>query len=370
MRTRAFLSLFVAAIAAIALVSASGAGTAKVQKVARIDVSTKAAVVQYLRSIHVNPKGVVIQRGARNYAGPNCPGKGWACTHAKRVVQIASGHGKNRFRCTATRCVIVQLTKSPLATNSAKCVKTTGVTQACSITQSSTGNNNDALVFMDANKESGLTQNASQTAQITQTAGAGANKACVFQRTNIVGSTVAKRGVPVTVSLDAHQSISITQNSASGGNTIQNASSTSCVSGALQQQQTIKSKAMGTASITQNQNTIDSGPNMVIDIAQNQGTGFLGSASGANDLKVDQTNSLTAIAIGLGPVTQTQSTENGGLETTVNQFSHSQSNIDVNQTETQCEHAQTTDTNLCPARLTDADPVRADAKGQWLVGAG
>src|SRR5207244_13305803 len=35
------------------------------------------------------PAGCVIQRGARNYAGPACPGKRWNCTKATRVVQIA-----------------------------------------------------------------------------------------------------------------------------------------------------------------------------------------------------------------------------------------------------------------------------------------
>ena len=61
MRARVLFSLVGALIAAVALVSASGAATAKVQKVAKIDVSTRTAVVHYLRSIHVNPKGAVIR---------------------------------------------------------------------------------------------------------------------------------------------------------------------------------------------------------------------------------------------------------------------------------------------------------------------
>ena len=73
-------------------------------------VSTRASVVKYLRSIHVNPKGVVIQRGLRNYAGAHCPGKGWTCAstgHA--VVQIAKRGGHNRFVCKSSRCVVVQI---------------------------------------------------------------------------------------------------------------------------------------------------------------------------------------------------------------------------------------------------------------------
>ena len=52
---KGIISLCAALIAGVALVAASGAGAAKARTV-RIDVSTKAAVVHYLRSIHVNPK--------------------------------------------------------------------------------------------------------------------------------------------------------------------------------------------------------------------------------------------------------------------------------------------------------------------------
>jgi hypothetical protein len=347
MTFKRLLGIAMAVCAVATLAGSIGAGAARTPAKHAIDLSSNAGVREYLRSVGISPRGVAIQRGARNYAGPSCPGKAWTCTHSLRVVQIATGHGKNRFRCTATRCVVVQLTKSPLATNTAKCVRTTGITQSCSITQSSTGDDNRAVVYMDAAKLSGLTQSASQTAQIVQTAGTGANQACVFQRTTIDGSTVAKRGMPVSVNLSARQSISIAQNSHSGGNTVQKASSASsgsCASGALNQEQKITSRAQGTASVTQNQNTTGAGPNMVVDIAQNQSAGFLGSATGTNDAQFDQTNTLAAIAIGTGPVFQTQSTSNGGIEGTVNQFSHDQSNIDVNQTETQCVHAQTTGT--------------------------
>src|SRR5205823_1372385 len=84
-------------LAAVALVSASGAATTKAQKVTRIDVSTRAAVVHYLRSIHVSAKGAVIQRGALNYAGARCPGTRWTCASTRHtVVQIAKRGGQNR----------------------------------------------------------------------------------------------------------------------------------------------------------------------------------------------------------------------------------------------------------------------------------
>jgi hypothetical protein len=71
------LGLAVAVIVGVVLVSASGAATTQNQKVTKINVSTRAAVIHYLRSIHVNAKHVVVQRGLRNYAGAHCPGKGW-----------------------------------------------------------------------------------------------------------------------------------------------------------------------------------------------------------------------------------------------------------------------------------------------------
>ena len=64
MHVRIF-SLFAVLLAAAVVVGGSGAGTAKTRTATKIDVSTRSAVIHYLRSIHVNPRGVVIQRGAR-----------------------------------------------------------------------------------------------------------------------------------------------------------------------------------------------------------------------------------------------------------------------------------------------------------------
>src|SRR5438874_4520970 len=157
MRAKVFLSFVGALIAAVALVSASGAATTKAQKVARIDVSTRAAVIHYLRSIHVNAKGAVIERGARNYAGARCPGKRWTCASTRHtVVQIAKRGGENRFVCRRSSCTVIQISGAspgfyirdrqlaatkppppppPPGTNTATCVKTTGITQSCVINQ-------------------------------------------------------------------------------------------------------------------------------------------------------------------------------------------------------------------------------------------
>src|SRR3954466_1944845 len=144
-------------IIGVALVSASGAATTKTQNVTKINVSTRTAVVHYLRSIHVNAKHAVIQRGLRNYAGAHCPGTRWACASTKHtVVQITKQSGQNRFVCKSSKCVVVQISgtvhgvylSGRISTaapnkgggNSGVCVKTgsgatTGGGQTCTINQ-------------------------------------------------------------------------------------------------------------------------------------------------------------------------------------------------------------------------------------------
>jgi uncharacterized lipoprotein NlpE involved in copper resistance len=334
------------------------------------NLETVAGAKRYLRAIGVDPRGVVIQRGPRNYAGPSCPGARWTCTStAHPVVQLGTAGGKNAFLCTTGRCVVVQRTVRATssnggralavatATNTARCVRTTGLTQSCSISQgnANSNDNNEAIVYMSATKASGLTQTGSSTASITQTARGGANTACVYQEIKIDGSTAPdKKGVPVTVTLNATQSVSITQNSASGGNTVQKAaasgSSANCVSGPLTQNQTLSSNATGSARIDQNLNAGATGPNVSLDIEQNQGTGFFGSASGPNNAAFSQTNSLSAIAnTQTGPVAQTQSSPSGGILAKINQFSHGVSTAKADQKETQCEHAATSGATTCTA---------------------
>jgi len=352
-----------AVVAAVALISSAGASTAAPPITKKIDLSTRGAVVKYLSSIHVDPKRVVIQRGLRNYAGSSCPGAGWTCTSTSHpVVQVASTAGRNVFQCASSSCAVVQTAVTALATNTAKCIKTTGISQSCSITQTSATANNQAIVVQTATKLSGLTQSASQTARITQKATGGSevansNTACVLQTTTIEGSTVAKRGMPVTVTLDAHQSISIEQDSLFGGNTVKKATAAgggTCGSDTLTQDQSITSKASGSGAITQKQNAAAGGPNMLLDIQQNQSSGFLGTATGQNTSAFSQTSTLTAVATTpAGSVTQTQSSLAGGLQATVNQFSQDNNapgpanTSTAIQDEVQCEHAQASGPQTC-----------------------
>jgi hypothetical protein len=412
MRARVLFSFVGALVAAVALVSASGAATTKSQKATRIDLSTRAAVVHYLRSIHVNAKEAVIERGGLNYAGAHCPGTPWTCASTKHtVVQIAKRGGENRFVCTRSRCAVVQFagvlhgvyirgrslqsTAGAAKSNKAVCVKTVGLGASCSITQSNATADNQAYVFESAPKSTGLTQSALYTATIKQTATgtSNGNTACVTQNINLDGSTNAKKGTPVTVTLEAHQSVTIKQDvTGSGANNAVNgatsSTSGSCDTTQLGQNQTLNSIANGTGPITQNENDQFSAcgdgvagdyANLCLDIEQNQGIGK-GVATGPNNATFTQASMQTAVAnTSAGPscmslatgvcVSQTQSSTcsnspnapadclvPGGLVGTVNQDSTGISTANPTQTENQCEDATTTSGNtVCRHDSGDAD---------------
>ena len=243
MRAKVLIGLVGALLAAVALASASGAATAKAQKVTRIDVSTRAAVIHYLRSIHVNPKGAVIQRGGLNYAGARCPGARWTCASTKHtVVQIAKPVARIGSPVGAAHCVVVQIsgasggvyisgrqlastaasTKGGGGGSTAVCVKTgsgatTGSGQSCTISQLGSGPNT-AGVYENTQKVSGLVQSAQYNASITQqSTGSNNNTACVTQVISLDGSAANTNGKQTTASLQAHQSILISQNNSGTG---------------------------------------------------------------------------------------------------------------------------------------------------------
>src|SRR6266571_4360370 len=179
--------LLPAALASAAAVLVLSGGVAAANSSA---VSSPKSIDSYLRSIGVSPASMVWQHGKRNYAGPNCPGKGWTCTKSTRVVQMAADDGENRVDCTATpsilvasqTCIVVQ--PGPSTNNSARCVeRSTANTMAqdCSIMQ--TGVRNDASIDQYINEKDGSPQSATQTAELTQinTDGSGYNHASVQQ---------------------------------------------------------------------------------------------------------------------------------------------------------------------------------------------
>ena len=169
------------AAAAAALLVVTGAGAAANGP----DLSSPAGADAYLASIGVNPASVVHQNGDKNYAGPNCPGKGWNCTTGTAVVQIAAAGGQNRVECTGEKlgeggqtCVVVQTG----ADNTARCIERSSAAaqaQSCTITQ--TGAKNDALIDQSVDQNSGSTQTATQEASLTQTSAGSGNRGSISQ---------------------------------------------------------------------------------------------------------------------------------------------------------------------------------------------
>jgi hypothetical protein len=264
----------------------------------------------------------------------------------------------NRFSCLTTHCTVVQAAYAAAATNVAKCVKTTGLTQSCSINQTSTSAPNEARVYQNAGKKTGLTQTANYTAFITQKADSGNNTACVRQEVTIDGSTnLSGKKAPVTVALEAHQGVTITQDSASGRNdAAQDATQAGeCgSSGSVVQNQTLTSTVTGAGPITQNENAPNPDANISLDIGQNQG---ISGASGKNNAVFTQASNLIAVAnTPSGPVNQTQGTNPGGLLAKVNQDSTDLSTANATQTETQCEDAYKSSTPTTTCSTTPDSP--------------
>jgi hypothetical protein len=285
---------------------------------------------------------------------------------------------------------VVQVAQAPARMNKGVCIKTTGLTQSCVIVQSSATANNQAVVYEDAGNKAGLTQTASYTASITQTAtgASNTNQACVHQAIALVGNTVLGHGRPVIVTLEAHQSVKITQDAVGGSNSAQDSATSvgGCVNPdepSLTQTQRLTSIATGTGLITQNENDTLSPcgdgftgdyANMCLDIEQNQNPKGVGS--GANYATFAQTNTLTAVAnTPAGPVTQTQSSicpdppgdcvMPGGLVGTVNQDSSLQSTANATQTETQCEDAATGGLTSCDTNDADASEAPGLTQTQY-----
>lgn len=184
MRPRTFGAV-VLVIAAVSVLLAGSAGARTVRGPAAMHLTSVAAAKAYVRSIGLNPRTFVVQKGRRNYAGPSCPGRRWKCTTAKHVIQFASG-GSNSSECTGGfseggACVIVQMSES--GTNTARCVErdtSPAATQDCQISQSNTTGTNNALVDQRL-VQPGPTAFGNQNASINQSNVSGDNNASTNQ---------------------------------------------------------------------------------------------------------------------------------------------------------------------------------------------
>ena len=149
-------------------------------------------VKTYLRSLGLDPAQAVIQRGARNYAGPNCPGVAWNCTSASMgglvVVQVSQA-GQNTFVCDPAdvytdppnTCFIFQMNTD--GNNRATCRESTDanpVALTCDVSQFNESGNNHADIDQRVSQTTGATQDAQVSAPEQQN-GSGDNHANVSQ---------------------------------------------------------------------------------------------------------------------------------------------------------------------------------------------
>ena len=296
------LFVFVVLAAAAAVLTASAGATSHGS--AKIDLSTRGGVAVYLASQGVSLTGVVIQRGAHNYAGPSCPGKGWTCTTSKRVVQIAGddghgngqgddnednddngngrGNGHNSFVCTGGsssgpgQCQIFQFANGG-ASNNARCIEQSGdpnTDQSCKITQSSSTGSNSTLILQQVDTNDGSTQFAHQYGGVRQTSSTGQNAIQIEQDLDQSSNTTDASGLQKQ---NGHQEASISQSSSTGANGVQ-----------INQSLDLQAFAKGSpaASINQQQNA-DGTVNSNAAVEQ-----F--SVSGSNNAQVGQRNHYDA----------------------------------------------------------------------------
>jgi uncharacterized repeat protein (TIGR01451 family) len=299
--------MFVAVLvlAAMGALSLAGAGTAAKPASAS---STPRAVG------HPAARGLVRQVGFRNYAGPNCPGKGWNCTTATRVVQIATAGGTNAFVCsrsnvsvpapTPTTCVIKQVGG---ATNTARCTQQSGavdLTLSCDIEQS--GEANFAYVNQNVNQSLGSSQKSKEIAIVTQGPASVSNFLQLSQAANQSSKTGSSQN----------------QNADQSATVEQTATGTGTNTSTLNQTQLQKEYARST---TQSQNTTsyldDCNPNTVLTpgplhpnvcavVLQHSDAG-----ANANQLRQNVNEDQNST----GPATQTQGSPDGGLDSRIHQ---------------------------------------------------
>jgi hypothetical protein len=224
------LNLAAVCLAAFAILIASAAAARGPQQAHRqFHFRTPGAVLKYLKTHGIDTRGMVIQRGHRNYAGPNCPGKRWSCTKAKHVIQFSTASASNQFFCSPSygsptvlgtpaptssppnECIIVQVSPDG-SDNNAKCVETTTATSPtldCQVWQENTTGANNALIVQLITQRAGQSQDGHENAQVHQQNGSGANNAAITQT---IWQNVFASGPAVGQSQTANVNNTIEQN--------------------------------------------------------------------------------------------------------------------------------------------------------------
>jgi hypothetical protein len=312
------------------------------------DLSTRAAIEQYLVSVGVDPADAVWQTGLKNYAGPSCPGLGWNCARAnKPIVQIAAPLGTNLFACGGVDCVVVQ-TALKGGNNGAGCERTdkhaNPALQVCLIAQTNDGNpnsSNTAVINQSIQQSTGSAQDARQVARITQENTLGRNIAGIHQ---VIGQTQNQSGGDATQSQEAHQASTVEQLTETGGN-----------SSNVDQRQDQNQRVSRGGTVSQIQNaemgpdfllcdrpedaSFDQQKNQCVEVLQT--SSLVPGAGGPNSSNLKQGISESQTASNSSNVDQDQgnSCHCLGQEGTVEQFSSAPSRSDADQTAVQVQRA-------------------------------
>jgi hypothetical protein len=220
-------------VAAAILIATAGAARGPEKPHAKFHFTSSASVFKYLKSHGVNTRGMVVQRGVRNYAGPKCPGKRWNCTRARHVIQFASAAASNTFSCSPSygtpagpfpptptavspnTCIVVQVNAT--GDNNAKCIEQTsadGANQYCEIYQENVSGKNNAAIVQLINESSGQHQTGNQTAYVTQQNGTGSNNSVVTQT---IWQATSTKGPTVDQDQQGRQNNDIEQTATAGG---------------------------------------------------------------------------------------------------------------------------------------------------------
>jgi uncharacterized repeat protein (TIGR01451 family) len=318
----------VLATVAVGALALAGAGSA---------AHTNSGGLATLRAANANVGATVVRQvGLRNYAGPNCPGRGWNCTTSKNVRQIATAGGTNVGVCTGSsvsaapnqNCVIVQTG----ASNTARCTEQTSASdavqkQSCDITQ--TGAANYAYINQNINQSTGFNQVGTQTAKVTQSGATVTNYLQLSQAANQSSKTGTSQNQ------NADQSATIEQTASGAGTNYS----------ALNQTQVQKAYARDTDQTQDGTSNLDDcnpytlenpqpgpdHPNACAVVLQHSAAG-----KNTNQLRqnISQDENSTVAAV------QTQGSFDGGLDGRVHQDTVSGSSLNsVNQSKLQTQTA-------------------------------
>ena len=331
----------------------------------KINFASRASINRYLRSIGVNPATVVVQRGHRNYAGPSCPGRGWNCTSATRIVQVMDNdEGENKVVCqgpgTSTppaagitqNCVAVQGSLTTRGNNKFVCIEHShdpNASQSCNGTQQTLNGQNVAIVDqVITNTQHGSQQDGRQQMSITQNAVNGKNKLTFNQRIKFVANHGGENNDnddddnqgdeddnggppsgPVQQTQDGNQVAVVTQLGGGDSNS------------AGAQSQDLRAKARSKdGPITQLQNTLRpspfgdchpdaSTPTAAQVVNPNECALIIQHSNGNRTSNLDQAFRLNAKAYSDGPITQVLSEPDGGGDWGVDQFVASSTGVPI-----------------------------------------